>query len=193
MYHQGHRALQDRFGTRALADRLAQVKVHEHLSDEDAAFIASRDMMFLATADADGRPTCSYKGGDPGFVQVLSPRVLAWPDFDGNGMFRSLGNLEANPHVGLLFIDLEGPRRLRVEGLAELDDDPALVARWPGAQTAVRCTVQRVFPNCPRYVHRYALVERSAFVPRPGSEPPRPAWKDTDWARDVLPERDRDG
>ena len=192
MYHRGHRELQDRFETRALADRLQEVTVRTALTGEDAAFIAARDMLFLATADADGHPTCSYKGGDPGFVRVLTPGELAWPDWDGNGMFRSLGNLAVNPHVGLLFVDLGSPRRLRVEGRAALDDDAALVGLWPGAQTAVRCAVDRVFPNCPRYVHRYELVERSAYVPRPeDGPPPRPAWKDRDWARDVLPPRDR--
>ena len=189
-YHAGSRALQDRFDTRRLADRLDDVKVHDRLTADDAAFIARLDMFFLATADADGQPTCSYKGGDPGFVRVLDDRTLAFPCYDGNGMFLSLGNVLAHPPVGLLFVDFERQRRLRVDGSAELRDDAESLAAWPGAQLAVRVTVRRVYPNCPRYVHHYRLVERSAFVPRGDVPPPVPAWKQAPWAADVLPADD---
>ena len=188
MYHAGSRELQDRFDTRRLADRLTEVTVRDHINHADRAFIEARDLFFLATADAEGRPTCSYKGGDPGFVQVLDERTIAWPNYDGNGMYRSLGNAIVNPHVGLLFIDFEGQRRLRLEGEASLDD--SLTELWHEAQFGVRCAVTRVFPNCPRYIHKMALVERSQFVPRPDEETPVPAWKRNEWARDVLPAGD---
>jgi predicted pyridoxine 5'-phosphate oxidase superfamily flavin-nucleotide-binding protein len=190
MYHQGQRALQQRFDTRALADRLEAVKVRPTLSLEDQAFIAARDMFFLATADADGRPTCSYKGGEPGFVRVVDCETLAFPCYDGNGMFLSFGNTLVNPHVGLLFLDFEGQRRLRVNGVASVDDADPLAAEFPEAQFIVRVRIREVFPNCPRYLHRYRLVERSAFVPRAGVETPVPGWKRADWACDVLPARD---
>jgi predicted pyridoxine 5'-phosphate oxidase superfamily flavin-nucleotide-binding protein len=190
VYHHGSRSLQDRFDTRRLADRLEDVKVDDRLDDSDRAFIEARDMFFLATADADGRPTCSYKGGDPGFVRVLDERTIAWPNYDGNGMFLSLGNAAVNPWVGLLFIDFESPRRLRLEGRVSVDPGDPLAASWPGAQLAVRCAVARVYPNCPRYIHRMALVERSTFVPRGDAPPPVPGWKRTDWASDVLPAGD---
>jgi predicted pyridoxine 5'-phosphate oxidase superfamily flavin-nucleotide-binding protein len=192
LYHDGSRELQDRFDTRRLADRLEQVKVHDTITAEDRAFIERMDMFFLATADADGRPQCSYKGGDPGFVAVLDEHTLAFPNYDGNGMYLSVGNLRVNPHVGLLFVDFCGrpPRRLRLNGAASVEPDDPLLARFPGAQFVVRVRAVEVFPNCPRYIHRMELVERSRFVPRPAEETPVPDWKRTDWARDALPADD---
>jgi predicted pyridoxine 5'-phosphate oxidase superfamily flavin-nucleotide-binding protein len=190
LYHSGSRALQDRFDTRRLADRLEAVKVRATIDAGDRAFIESMDMFFLATADAEGRPNCSYKGGEPGFVRVLDERTLAFPGYDGNGMFVSAGNVLVNPEVGLLFISFERQRRLRLNGTATVDPDDELVASWPGALFVVRVRVREVFPNCPRYIHKYELVERSRFVPRAGVEPPVPEWKKTDWARDVLPAPD---
>jgi predicted pyridoxine 5'-phosphate oxidase superfamily flavin-nucleotide-binding protein len=192
LYHDGSRELQDRFDTRRLADRLEQVKVHDTITAEDRAFIERMDMFFFATADADGRPQCSYKGGDPGFVAVLDEHTLAFPNYDGNGMYLSVGNLRVNPHVGLLFVDFCGrpPRRLRLNGAASVEPDDPLLARFPGAQFVVRVRAVEVFPNCPRYIHRMELVERSRFVPRPAEETPVPEWKRTDWARDALPAED---
>jgi predicted pyridoxine 5'-phosphate oxidase superfamily flavin-nucleotide-binding protein len=191
LYHHGARELQDRFDTRRLADRLQDVKVHATITADDRAFIERMDMCFLATADAEGRPQCSYKGGDPGFVTVLDEHTIAFPSYDGNGMYLSAGNLLVNAHVGLLFVDFTGdpPRRLRLNGVARIDPADPLLDRFPGAQLVVRVRATEVFPNCPRYIHRMALVERSRYVPRSGHEPPVPAWKRTDWARDVLPAR----
>lgn len=190
LYSPASRALQDRFDTRRLADRLGDVKVHDRFTPEDRAFLEERDMFFLATVDDAGQPTCSYKGGDPGFVTVVDDGTLAFPNYDGNGMYLSMGNLDATGRVGLLFIDLERQRRLRVDGTAErLADDP-LLARYPGAQFVVRVHAERIYPNCPRYIHKYQLVERSSFVPRAGAAAPVPGWKRTEWARDVLPADD---
>jgi predicted pyridoxine 5'-phosphate oxidase superfamily flavin-nucleotide-binding protein len=186
-YHAGSRLLQDRFDTRRLADRLDQVIVHGWIADHDRAFIESRDMFFLATADADGRPNVSYKGGDPGFVRVLDEQTLAFPCYDGNGMFLSMGNVLVNPAVGMLFIDFERRHRMRVNGDASIDLDDPLTSSWPEARFAVRVQVREVFPNCPRYIHRYRKDEASAFVPRDGCETPVPGWKREDWAVDVLP------
>jgi uncharacterized protein len=190
LYHSGSRALQDRFDTRRLADRLEDVKVRATIEAEDRAFIESMDMFFLATADAEGRPNCSYKGGAPGFVRVLDERTIAFPGYDGNGMFVSAGNVLVNAEVGLLFISFERQRRLRLNGTATIDPDDELAASWPGALLVVRVRAREVFPNCPRYIHRYELVERSRFVPQAGVEPPVPEWKTHDWARDVLPASD---
>jgi predicted pyridoxine 5'-phosphate oxidase superfamily flavin-nucleotide-binding protein len=189
-YHEGSRELQDAFDTRRLADRVNDRKVHPEITEEDRAFIEAVDCFFLATADEEGRPTCSYKGGDPGFVRVLRPDALAFPGYDGNGMYLSMGNVLRNPEVGLLFIDFERGRRLRVQGTATLERGGELLATWPGAQLAVVVRPTAVFPNCPRYLHRRALVERSAYVPRRGVKPPVPGWKRSDWAHDVLPAGD---
>jgi len=190
LYSPAARALQDRFDTRRLADRLADVKVHERFTPEDRAFIERLDMFFLATVDDHGQPTCSYKGGDPGFVTVVDDQILAFPNYDGNGMYLSMGNVNGTRRVGLLFIDFERQRRLRVEGAAELRHDDPLLAKYPEAQFMVRVQVARIYPNCPRYIHKYELAERSVFLPRAGESTPIPGWKQTDWARDVLSARD---
>ena len=192
LYHDGARELQDRFDTRRLADRIDEVKVHEAITAEDRAFIERMDMFFIATADADGRPQCSYKGGEPGFVTVVDERTIAFPNYDGNGMYLSVGNLRVNPHVGLLFVDFRGrpPRRLRLNGVARIELDDGLLARHPGAQFMVRVRANQVFPNCPRYIHRMELVERSRFVPRAGVKTPVPEWKRAEWACDALPADD---
>jgi predicted pyridoxine 5'-phosphate oxidase superfamily flavin-nucleotide-binding protein len=187
MYHGEQRVIQDRFDTRRLADRLEDVTVHEELSEANVKFIAARDMMFLATCDPTGQPTCSFKAGHPGFIRVLDSKTLAFPWYDGNGMFLSAGNVAARAAVGLLLIDFEAQRRLRLEGDAELVDDVETVAAYAGAQFVVRVRLRRIYPNCPRYIPKYQLVERSAFIPAPGHTPPVPDWKRSDWARDVLP------
>ncbi len=189
-YTAASRVLQDRFDTRRLADRLAEVKVHPAFTPDDRQFIEARDMLFLSTVDAEGQPTCSYKGGDPGFVRVVSATELAFPSYDGNGMYLSLGNVTDTAAVGLLFIDFEAQRRLRVDGSARLAFDDPLLAAFPEAQCIVRVDVRRIYPNCPRYIHRYRLEERSRFVPQAGAVTPVPGWKRTEWARDVLPAND---
>ena len=190
MYHDAQRALQERFDARRLADRLEEVKVHDSLSEADRRFVASRDMFFLATCDPEGYPTCSFKAGDPGFLQPVDAHTLLFPWYDGNGMFLTAGNVAATRRVGLLLIDFESPRRLRIEGEADLVDDPDVLAAHPGAQFAIRVHVRRVYPNCPRYIPRYQLVERSPFIPRSAGPPPVPDWKRADWACDVLPAGD---
>ena len=192
-YHRGSRRLQDRFDTRRLADRLDERLVRGAVIDaDDRAFIERMDMFFLATADAQGRPQCSYKGGDPGFVRVLDEQTVAFPNYDGNGMYLSMGNLLVNAQVGMLFVDFtaELPSRLRLNGVASIDERDELVTAWPGAQFVVRVVATQVFPNCPRYIHRMALVERSRFVPREERPVAVPDWKRTDWACDVLPADD---
>ncbi len=192
-YREGSRTLQDRFDTRRLADRLDQKFLsHPVIDPDDRALIERIDMFFLATADAEGRPQCSYKGGEPGFVRVLDEHTIAFPNYDGNGMYLSMGNLLDNPNVGLLFIDFIAarPSRLRLNGIASVDASDQLIGEYPGAQFVVRVHATQVFPNCPRYIHRMALVEHSRFVPRADREAPIPDWKRSDWACDVLPHDD---
>jgi len=189
-YHAGMRTLQDRFDTRRLADRLDEKLSRTAFTLEDRQFIGSRSLFFLATADANGQPDCSYKGGDPGFVRVTADDELAFPSYDGNGMFRSLGNMLINAAVSLLFIDFERPNRLRVIGRASVAEDDALRASMPGAQLVVRVRAERIFPNCPRYIHRLALTEPSPYVPREGQVPPVPKWKRFEMFCDVLPRDD---
>lgn len=190
MYHDGTRRLQDRFGTRQLADRLVETLARIAFTDADRAFIESRPLFFLSTADAEGRPECSYKGGEPGFVRVIDPQTLAFPSYDGNGMFKSLGNLLVNPYVGLLFIDFETPKRLRVNGRATVHEQDPLLSVFVGAQMIVRVRPDAIFPNCPRYIHRMQMIEQSPYTPREGHTPPVPAWKQRPEFREVLPPGD---
>jgi predicted pyridoxine 5'-phosphate oxidase superfamily flavin-nucleotide-binding protein len=166
------------------------VTLHDRFSEGDAELIARCSMFFLATADAEGWPDVSYKGGMPGFVRLVDEQTLAFPDYDGNGMFKSLGNVLVNPNVGLLFIDLhERPRRLRVNGAATVSRDDKLLAATVGAQMIVRVKARAIFPNCPRYIHRMQLVEHSVYAPGQEHEPPEPAWKQNEAFRDALPRK----
>jgi uncharacterized protein len=187
LYHDGNRALQDRFESRRIADRLEQKLTRTSFTADDKAFIESAIYFFLSTADAKGHPDCSFKGGPAGFVRVTGPSELAFPDYDGNGMFKSLGNLAVNPHVGLLFIDMhERPRRLRVNGIAAIQRDDPLLPQTAGAQMIVRVAARAIFPNCPRYIPKLALVAPSPYVPQPGCPPVEPAWKGFDDFKDHV-------
>jgi len=190
MYHGGNRELQRWFGSEALADRLEERLHRTAFTESDKDFIEASAFFFLATADADGQPDCSFKGGAPGFVRVVTPTLLAYPDYDGNGMFKSLGNVRANPHVGLLFILMgERPRRLRVNGTAELSFDDPLLAGFPGGQVLVRITPTHIFPNCPRYIPKTQFIAPSDYVPQADCTPPEPAWKSSADFKDVVPPR----
>ena len=192
MYHDGNRELQDHFGARPLADRLVDRLWRNRFKDDDKAFIESVGFFFLATANADGHPDCSFKGGPAGFVRVPAPDLLVFPDYDGNGMFKSLGNIKSNPQIGMLFIEMgEKPKRLRVNGRATVHLDDPLLADLPGAQIVVRVTPEDIFPNCPRYIPNLQTGESSQYVPCEGVAPKEPAWKGFDIFKDVVPPRRR--
>jgi predicted pyridoxine 5'-phosphate oxidase superfamily flavin-nucleotide-binding protein len=190
IYREGHRKIQEQFDTLRLANRLDETIVRESFDEEDTAFIQQIDMFFLATVDDRGHVTCSYKAGEPGFVRVVDPQTLAFPNYDGNGMYLSMGNIAQTRKVGLLFIDFENQSRMRVQGEATLDLKDPLMAEFPEAQFIVRVRAREVFPNCPRYIHKMKRVERSRFVPKTGSRTPVPSWKKSAWANDVLPSHD---
>lgn len=190
-YSDAQRARQQQFDSVALADRLEQAVISDRVEGGHADFVGSRDFFFLATVDEDGMPTVSYKGGAPGLVRVLDPRTLAFPVYDGNGMFLSVGNIDATSRIGMLFIDLETPNRLRVQATASVADDDELLATWPGARLVVRAAVRQVFHNCGRYVHKHARVSPSPYVPAADGSAPYPSWKRLDLVQDVLPAADR--
>lgn len=190
-FNQHHRALQDQFETRALADRVAAITVHSEIDEQDRLFIESRDMFFLATADEHGQPTCSYKGGDPGFVKVIDNKTIVFPSYDGNGMFLSLGNIQATAKVGLLFLDFGKPNRLRLHGTASFQRDDSLMRDYPCADLIVRVAVSEIFVNCPRYIHQYQKTATSKYVPTETGDAPFAQWKRIDAIQDVLPPRDQ--
>jgi uncharacterized protein len=186
LYHPGNRRLQDQFDSRRISDRLESFTRTAFTAD-DRTFIEAAIYFFIATADAEGRPDCSFKGGTPGFVRVTGASELAFPDYDGNGMFKSLGNLLVNPNVGLLFIAMHGrPQRLRVNGTARVSRDDPLLAHTVGAQLIVRVEASAIFPNCPRYIPKLELIEPSVYVPQPGQDPVEPVWKSFPDFKDVI-------
>ena len=192
LYSQGSRRLQDRFDARRIANRLEEVDLVAKFTDLHRNVIESAPMFFLATADVEGRPDVSYKGGLPGFVRVIGPHTLAFPDYNGNGMFKSLGTIFDNPNVGLIFINwAENPKKLRVLGKASIDEDDALLREYTGAQLIVRVNAERIFDNCPRYLHEVEFKSYSRYVPRPDHVVPIPDWKRNELYRDALPKRDQ--
>jgi predicted pyridoxine 5'-phosphate oxidase superfamily flavin-nucleotide-binding protein len=190
MFHEKQIQLQAHFDTRKLADRLQETIIQPVISPEDQAYVADKNMFFLATVDDQGQANCSYKGGARGFVKVLDEKTLAFPIYDGNGMYMSAGNVLANPNVGMLFIDFEQQSRLRINGVASVDLNDPLLAEYPEAHMVVRVAVRETFPNCPRYIHKMQLVEESAFVPSASCATPAPLWKSLALVADVLPTRD---
>lgn len=190
-YGSAHRALQDEFDTRRLADLMEGGVMHAEFAPHEVDFIQSRDMFFLATMDPSGRPTVSYKGGATGFVRVVGPSALIFPWYDGNGMFYSAGNLVETANVGLLFIDFLRPNRLRVQGAAAISRDSALLATYPGAQFLVGVAVESVWVNCPRYIHSYQKMADSKYLPNSAGDAPLPGWKRLDLAQEALTPKDR--
>ena len=186
LYGPQHRELQDQFDSRRMADRIEMVAAKPEVDDMARAFIESRDMFFLSSVDHKGRPTVSYKGGDPGFVKVIDANTIAFPSYDGNGMYLSMGNISANPEIGCLFIDFERPFRLRLQGRAELMKSGPMMDLFKEAELVVRVAVSDVWMNCPRYVHRYQKVSRSRYVPNDETETPLCEWKRIDMLQDVL-------
>jgi len=184
------RALQDKFDTRRVADLIETGFVVDEVSEADQAFIESRDMFWLSTIDKNGSPTVSYKGGDPGFVKVVDSKTIAFPSYNGNGMFYSMGNIESTGQVGMLFMDFEKPNRMRLQGTASVSDNDPLLSEYKEAQLIVRVTVERVWPNCPRYVHRMQKETASRYVPREGVDTPLAGWKRVDIVQDALPAED---
>ena len=187
LYQESHRQLQDQFDTRRLANRLDEALVHETILPDEKEFIENRDMFFLASVDTRGHANCSYRGGQPGFVQVLDERTLAFPNYDGNGMFLSMGNVLETQQVGMLFIDFETGRRMRINGSAQISFDDPLLKDFAEATFLIRVTPREIFANCPRYIHKMQLIERSRFAPTGACTVPVPGWKKGEWVKDVLP------
>ncbi len=192
IYGQQHRALQHEFETTKLADRVKEIIVLSEFTDEHKSFIERQDMFFLTSVDHRGYPTCSYKGGVPGFIKVIDNKTLVFPSYDGNGMFLSLGNISTNNKVGILLIDFETPHRVRIHGTASIDKQDPLIKTFDGAELVVRVKVTEIFVNCPRYIHKYQRVQTSKYTPQTNFETPlTPKWKCIDAIQDVLPERDK--
>lgn len=190
-YGKQHVALQQIFDTVKLANAVKSSIVVNELADEHIGFIQSRDLFFLTTIDHRGYPTCSHKGGSVGFVKALDRKTLVFPSYDGNGMFLSMGNMTANPKIGMLFIDFETPHRVRVHGEAKVDVNSPLLSEFPGAELIVTIDITEAFVNCPRYIHKYQRVATSKYVPQKDCAAPFAQWKRIDSLQESLPERDK--
>ena len=189
-YTKEARSLQDKFLSRGLADQLLATRRHLEFSESDRNIIERAPFFFLATSSSDGYPDCSVKGGNPGFVKILDSSTLLFPDYDGNGMYRSLGNIIANPYIGMLFLEYEGERRkLRINGQAIVSEDPLMMSQLPGAKLAILIKVRDIFPNCPRYVPELEVKKDSAFNPAEGYVPPEPGWKSKEDLKEFVPKR----
>jgi len=191
LYGEQHRVMQSMFDTENLANAVKSNIVADEFSDEHRGFIETRDMFFLTTIDHRGYPTCSYKGGYPGFVKILDSKTLVFPSYDGNGMFLSLGNISANSKVGMLFIDFETPHRIRVHGTAKIDTKSELLGSFPESEAIIMLTLTEVFINCPRYIHQYKRIKSSKYTPQAGCKTPLAQWKRIDNLQEFLPARDK--
>ena len=189
-YSNDHRALQEKFGTTKMADRIAELASHVEINDDAKGFIEHSEMFFLTTINDKGEPTVSYKGGDMGFVKVLDSKTLIFPSYDGNGMFLSMGNIKGNANIGLLFISFEMPHRIRVQGTASISQEPTLLAHYKEADFVVTVKLSELWQNCPRYIPKYEKVRNSRYVPRAECETPLAEWKRVDLLQDVLPPAD---
>jgi hypothetical protein len=189
-YSNEHRALQEKFGTTKMADRIAELASHVEFNDDAKGFIEHSEMFFLTTINDKGEPTVSYKGGDMGFVKVLDSKTLIFPSYDGNGMFLSMGNIKGNANIGLLFISFEMPHRIRVQGTASISQEPTLLAHYKEADFVVTVKLSELWQNCPRYIPKYEKVRNSRYVPRAECETPLAEWKRVDLIQDVLPPAD---
>ena len=186
MFHAEMRALQDRYDGRRVADALEKNRRLSEFGPDWTAFIEGAEFFMLATAHG-GSVDCSFKGGPPGFVEVLGPTALRWRDFDGNSMYRSLGNLRGTPRAGLLFLRFgPDPARLRVNGAVSLEE----VAAPGGPRLQVTLEAEEIFPNCPRYIPDLAAGAPSPYHPGPEAPGAKPDWKERDYIRDILPEGD---
>ncbi len=191
-YGKAHRDLQDEFDSRRLADTLKDRVMRQALTETDKRFLQASDMFFLSTVDHNGWPSVSYKGGPEGFVTIIDDRSLAFPSYDGNGMFYSMGNIAESAKMGLLFIDFERPRRLRLHGTGTVSLDDPLIDTYPGAHLIVRVALENIFTNCGRYIHKYEKLGASEYIPEADVEAPVPDWKRVDYLNEALPEKDRE-
>lgn len=189
-FHEGMRALQDRFDGRRTAEAIERHRKHYDFWDDERQRIESARCFFIASTFGE-YVDCNIKSGDPGFAKIVGPGVIEYPEYDGNSMYRTLGNIARNPNVGLLFVEFDGKsRRIRINGRATIHDDAERLARHFGAKVVVRIECE-IYPNCPRYVPDLVTGAPSPYVPRPEApDPPAPEWKQRDYIRGILPKDD---
>ncbi|WP_420810128.1 pyridoxamine 5'-phosphate oxidase family protein [Halopolyspora algeriensis] len=167
----GEHLLQCAYSTEQRAKRFYDDQVLDHLNPEMKEFVARMDMMFIATADARGECDSSLRAGRSGFIEVLDDRHLAYPEYRGNGVMASLGNISENPHVGILMVDFVTDLiGLHVNGKARIVEDPDLRAIHPQLSAEfergrtperwVVVQVEEAYIHCRKHIPRMAPVQR---------------------------------
>lgn len=193
MYGPGSRMLQDRYKGRAVADAIHDAAAITSFDDDKRgyrAYVEEATYFFLATSSGENTD-CSFKGGPRGFVKIMSPTTIVFPDYDGNRMYKSLGNIVDNPNIGMLFMRFDGEEgnnflRVRVNGAATVHDDHPIKSEFAGAKRIVEVAVKFIYLNCPRYIPEMRLVRQSAHIPEEGKEQPVPGWKNRPEFKDAL-------
>lgn len=193
MYADGSRKLQDKYKARKVADLIQQATAVTSFDDDQFGyrdFISQATYFFLATSSGTNTDS-SFKGGPKGFVRITGPNTLVFPDYDGNRMYKSLGNIVDNPNIGMLFMKFEnedGQRylRVRINGHATVHDDHPLLGEFPGAKRIVEVETKFIYLNCPRYIPEMQLVDQSAHIPEEGKEQPIPGWKNKPGIKEAL-------
>jgi predicted pyridoxine 5'-phosphate oxidase superfamily flavin-nucleotide-binding protein len=154
-FHKGELAAQQRWRTSEIWDAARRKRLlWDSIPEQLMARVAAAPFFFLATSNSAGECDCSFKGGGPGLIHMLDSKRFAFPDFDGNGAFMSLGNILENPQVGCLFMDFNDGARLRVNGRATIHTEGAMRELFPAAPRVVLVEVALVVPNCKAYVPR---------------------------------------
>lgn len=198
MFGAGSRELQDKYGGRAVADAITNYARKTEFDDAYRDFVESSSYFFLATSSGTNTD-CSFKGGPKGFVKIVGPDRLIFPDYDGNRMYKSLGNIIDNPNVGMLFIrfdaqestqlDANGSEqffRVRINGTASLHDSHPAMSEYPGAKRIIEVQTKHIYRNCPRYIPRMEMVNESIYIPRAGRKAPEPLWKGRPGLKEAL-------
>lgn len=164
--HPGELEAQRRFGAEGYWNDHNLGMIRDHLAPAWAAFLEAQAFFFIATANDRGECDCSFRGrefnasGQPyPLLKVLDAKTLVFPDFSGNKLYNSLGNILVNPHIGMLFVDFQNRSRARVNGAAEIIEDRRTHEDiWPMAQRYVRVTVQQAYPNCKARIPKMNLT-----------------------------------
>jgi predicted pyridoxine 5'-phosphate oxidase superfamily flavin-nucleotide-binding protein len=174
----GEHALQIELGNEKRALGFYNNQMLDYLNPAMQEFIAKQTMMFIASSDAHGECDCSYRAGEPGFVWVVDKKHIMWPEYRGNGVVASGGNVKENPHMGILIMDfLENTIGLHINGKAFLREDGAfdvLPAEFQQKVAAENATtggkkpafwflveVEEAYIHCAKHIPRLVPYEKS--------------------------------
>ena len=189
-FHEGMREFQDLFDGRRTADAIEKNRKHYKFWQDEKELIENSKFFFIASS-WNGYIDCNIKSGDPGFIKIIDDNVIEYPEYDGNSMYRTAGNISKNPNVALLFVNFDGKtRRIRINGHASIYRDKASLRKHFGAKFVIRIKCE-IYPNCPRYVPNLENKIPSPHIPREGKgTPPSPEWKQRDYIKNILPKDD---